>query len=140
MNGQDLDFAEFQQNHPAIQRPPHCLRCGWYTRRRLCSPDNENGNGLRPYYKCCNCGAFACFGDMRGVLAENPTCSCDYGRQLSRSVIAGTDGGEAEIPRSMFYHCATGGCRFFGRMIDDRGRYLIYDGPFFPETLMSLGF
>lgn len=126
MDGLALAFANPRMRHPALQNPPRCLHCGRSTKKYPCSPFNKNGNCGRPYYACYSCGEFACFGDMRGVLAENPACFCDHGMQLSRRAIAGADGGETRIPRSKFYRCATGGCLYFDYMTDEHNRILIY--------------
>lgn len=109
MSSQDLAFANPLENHIAIRRPPHCLHCGGRTKERPCQQYNTNGYAYRPYSTCS-----ACFGDMRGVLAENPTCYCDDGMQFTRRAIAGPDGaGRVNIPRSIFYQCATGGVYVF---------------------------
>ena len=140
MDGSALAFASPQMRHPALRNPPRCLHCGRRTKRALCSPHNENGNCYRPYYACYNCGEFACFGDMRGVVAENPACFCDDGMQISRRAIAGVGSGETRIPWSKFYQCATGGCPFFGYMTDEHDQILIYSGIVTQELLTSLGF
>lgn len=140
MNGQALNFGNPEQDHIAIQEPPRCLHCGGSTERYHVFPWNENGNGYRPYYTCSNCGEFSCFGDMRGVLAENPTCFCNGGMQFSRRVVSGPDGGSAGIPRSIFYHCATGGCYFFKQMTDRWGGVLVFPGPVTRRDLIFEGF
>ncbi|RAL06636.1 uncharacterized protein BO97DRAFT_22238 [Aspergillus homomorphus CBS 101889] len=140
MNSQALSFASPEQPHVAIQTPPRCLQCGERTGIGFTLPSNENGNGYRPYYTCSRCGRFSCFGDMRGVLAENPTCFCNDGMQFSRRVISGAEGRRAGIPRSIFYHCATGGCHFFEYMTNDWGEILIYSGPATRRELIFEGF
>lgn len=137
MDRQALNFARPEFEHPGIRMPPRCLCCSKRTKKSYTLPWNENGNGYRPYFSCSNCAKFSCFGDMRGVLAENPTCSCDDGMQFSRRTVSGTD---AEIPRSIVYQCATGGCSFFGRMISDEGEILIYRGPIIRRDLIFEGF
>lgn len=116
---------------------PRCLYCSGPTKERRCSPSNANGNAHRPYYTCSSCGKFACFGDGRGVLEENPTCSCEDGRQLSRRVIAGR---KTRYPRSISYQCATGRCPFFAYKTNIHGQILLYNGPLSPRYLESMGF
>ncbi|KAE8391582.1 hypothetical protein BDV23DRAFT_171542 [Aspergillus alliaceus] len=128
MNGQALAFANPRAKHIALRKAPRCVYCGGRTKERHCQPFNENGNAYRPYYSCSSCEEFACFGDMRGVLAENPTC------------YSGPDGGRAKFPRSIFYRCATGGCLFFEHMTDSHGRIITYDGPVTPHDLTFSGF
>lgn len=140
MYDQPFASADPRADHIAIRRAPCCLYCGGRTKKSHCVPWNENGNARRPYYFCPSCGEFACFGDMRGVLAENPTCYCNDGMQFSRRAIAGPDVGHSEIPRSIFYNCATGECLFFDYMRDGRNSVLIYDGPMCPVVLTNLGF
>lgn len=140
MNGQALNFANPEQDHFAIQEPPRCLDCGDRTALLHCLQGNENGNGHRPYYTCFGCGRFSCFGDMRGVLAENPTCFCNHGMQFSRRAISGPDGGRTGIPRSIFYQCATGGCYFFELMTNDQDEVLVYPGPVTRRDLIFEGF
>lgn len=132
-----LNFAHPERDHLAIRTPPRCLYCSSRTILSYCLPWNENGNGYRPYYHCSYCPRFSCFGDMRGVLAENPTCFCDHGMQFSRRTVSGVD---AEIPRSIIYQCATGGCFFFERMMNDEGSLLIYPGPVTRHDLIFEGF
>ncbi|KAB8229416.1 uncharacterized protein BDW43DRAFT_288316 [Aspergillus alliaceus] len=139
MNGQALAFANPRAEHIALRKAPRCVYCGGRTEKEDCQPSNKNGNAYRPYYSCSSCEEFACFGDMRGVLAENPTCYCDHGMQFSRRGIAGPDGGRARFPRSIFYRCATGGCLFFEHMTDSHGRIIIYDGPVTPHDLAFSG-
>ncbi|KAE8407010.1 hypothetical protein BDV37DRAFT_39489 [Aspergillus pseudonomiae] len=137
MNGQALAFAAPWAEHIALRKAPRCVHCGGRTQKEPCQSSNKNGNAYRPYYSCSSCERFVCFGDMRGVLAENPTCYCDHGMQFSRRGIAG---GRARFPRSIFYQCATGGCLFFEYMTDNHDRIMIYSGPVTPRHLTFIGF
>lgn len=138
-NAQFPNFVEPWQKHFALRTAPHCLSCGKKTFRDRCVPWNKNGNAFRPYYKCLQCG-FSCFGDMRGVLAENPTCDCGDGMQFSRRTIAGPDSGKTKIPRSIFYQCAIGGCDFWQYMKNDQGAILIWSGSVNRSDLIREGF
>lgn len=140
MNGQAWTFANPRTNHPALRNPLTAFIVAAVPKNSPCSLYNKNGSGHHPYYACTSCGEFACLGDMREVLSENPTCLCDHVMQLTRRAIAGADGVEIRILRSMFYRCAPGGCLFLDYMTDDHDRILIYDGHASPQVLASLGF
>lgn len=105
MNGQPWAFTNPRTKHPdfeTLSLPSLWLPCQRLPR----SLYNKNGSGHHPYYACIRCGKFACLGDMRDVLSENPTCLCDHVMQLSRRATAGADGGETRILRSMSCRCA----------------------------------
>jgi hypothetical protein len=110
-------------DHPDIQVAPKCLRCGGATRRERTMDNNRNANGGRPYFKCWGCGKVACFGDLRGIHAENPRCHCGGGR-VSRIQVAGTDSSRAK-PRAHHFTCAVGGCRFFSYATKKTGEVII---------------
>ncbi|KAI9037824.1 uncharacterized protein KD926_011527 [Aspergillus affinis] len=130
-----MDSAHPLQNHTAIQHPPQCRNCGNATTWGTCRPDNMNGNANRPRY-ICSCGLFACFGDMRGVLVENPPCDCNDSMEFSRRIVAGPN---VQIPRSIFYRCATGRCDFYSYMKDQDGNIMVYDGPIDPLIMADSG-
>jgi hypothetical protein len=108
--------------HPGLINPPRCLVCREITQREtIDNPNNPNGNDRRPYFFC-NCGKFSCFGDMRGVLAENPLCDC-LEQWPSRLQVTGADRSKL-IPRALHYRCAVGGCRFFTYLADRDGNII----------------
>lgn len=53
---------------------------------------------------------FSCFGDMRGIQAQNPVCRCPS-KHYSRAVVDG-EWEEGEKERAIHYRCAVGGCSF----------------------------
>lgn len=137
MKYEDPDSTDPEKRHPAIQNPPNCRKCELSTQLHHVNPLNQNGNGNRPYYKCSHCGMFSCFGDMRGVLEDNPTCFCNGGMQLSRRGISCKKG--RRPIRSIFYCCATGKCDFFGDMMDDEGVIQVFSGSLTREGLIRKG-
>ena len=129
-------YLDSQQDHVAIRKPPSCRFCGRSTTRFYCREGNRNGNANRLFYLCYPYGQFACFGDMRGVLLENPACFCNGTMQFSRLCLAGLD---TVIPRSLFYHCTTGGCDFFEYKREDNGEVSIYHSDISPNYLARIG-
>lgn len=81
-------MADVGTRHPRLDEASTCGKYGGATVEERVSEDNYNGNGGRPVIRCGPCGKFYCFGDIRGVHADNP--GCDYaGGPASRRQVAG---------------------------------------------------
>lgn len=104
--------------HPNLTQPPNCLVCGSQTKHHITVHTNKNGNADRPYYKCGKCRVFACFGDKRGVHADNPACGCGLPSRFQ----VGLNGGS--FPGALHWRCAVGGCTFFEYYCDKEGNVL----------------
>ena len=108
--GKQLSAMDPFMDHPDLTRVPRCRKCKSITKKTHTKPDNPNGNGGRPYFKCMSCMTFSCFGDMRGISDRNPACECSAHR-VSRAVL-GRKWEERIEGRACYYRCAVGGCRF----------------------------
>jgi hypothetical protein len=71
-----------------------------------------------------------------GIHLENPVCDCAL---LSRVQLAG-EGDRQTVPRSLFYRCAVGQCRFFAYVVDEQDQIIIFRGPIpRPDEMASMG-
>lgn len=104
-------------SHPLLTQAPNCLACGSQTNRHVTHWDNANGNAYRPYFKCKTsaCKKFACFGDMRGIHANNPACDCGLPSRFQLGMKDET------FPGALHWRCAVGGCHYFQRYCDPEG-------------------
>ena len=105
--------------HSRLKKAPQCWRCNTAANLHVVSPDNWNGNGDRPMYRCDDCNQFICFADTRGIHPENPRCECSD-EPLSRAQVAG-DTEQQENPRAVYYTCVTKECSFLEYKTDDKG-------------------
>lgn len=81
-------MADPRRHHLRLGEASKCGRCDGATVGKRVTADNHNGNGGRPVIRCGKCEKFCCFGDMRGVHADNPGCDCT-GAPASRRQVAG---------------------------------------------------
>ncbi|OCK86051.1 hypothetical protein K432DRAFT_187437 [Lepidopterella palustris CBS 459.81] len=101
--------------HFPLSTIPTCRVCHSPGRRRIVTPENQNGNAGRPYYTCKPCKdrnrSFAskykvgwiCWDDDRGISSQNPPCTTC--RVTSRQ--------DTSRRGKEFYTCATGACNYY---------------------------
>lgn len=131
-------MADPRRRHPRVGEASRCGRCGGETVEEQVKEDNYNGNGGRPVIRCSECGKFRCFGDMRGVHADNPGCDC-AGQPASRRQVAGEGWGQT-VGRAVHYRCAVGACEYFEYEVDEEGETVVVEsGPLAAEEMEARG-
>jgi hypothetical protein len=86
---------------------PQCIKCGRITSRTITKQQNQNGNALRPFYKCYPCNKFHCFDDLRGNDPANPPCYCGVSSKRQAS------GVNTGLLRRLHYVCRLGTCNYY---------------------------